>query len=57
MGRQYKDRFSEASKESGEKSGFVCETCGSTLTKKQHESMIKKLTAGAALKEPAPFGP
>ncbi|NCO51975.1 MAG: hypothetical protein GW875_07740 [Deltaproteobacteria bacterium] len=65
MGREYVDRFSEASKESGEKSSFACETCGTVLTHKQHAEivkkhgtgMIRKITAGGVFKDPSPFGP
>ena len=57
MGRKYHDRFTDAIEESEDKSGYVCKTCGSHLTKEKHESMIKKLTSGVALHEAAPFGP
>lgn len=65
MGRAYTDRFSDAIKESGEKSSFACETCGSVLTHEQHaevikkhgEGMIKKITAGEVFKDPSPLGP
>ena len=55
--QEYKDRFTDAIKDSLDKPAPVCETCGSPLTKKQHQSMIQKLTAGPIMKEPAPFGP
>ncbi|MBE0499813.1 MAG: hypothetical protein IBX47_00095 [Desulfuromonadales bacterium] len=58
MGRKdFKDHFSEAVKESGEKSGYICKTCGTHLTKEQHEGLIKKMTAGVTLRDPSPFGP
>ncbi len=55
--KEFKDQFSEAIKESGEKSGYVCKTCGTLLTKEEHQTLIQKMTAGVTLKEPAPFGP
>ena len=58
MGRkEYHDRFTEAIQESEDKSGYVCKTCGTHLTKEEHQSLIQKMTAGVALHEPAPFGP
>lgn len=58
MGRkEYKDRFTDAIEESEDKSGYVCKTCGTHLTKKHGEGLIQKMTAGVSLHEPAPFGP
>mgnify|MGYP001279895458 CR=1 FL=1 len=57
MGSKYHDRFSDASDELKEKSGFVCETCGTKLDTKKHAGLIKKMTEAKTLKEPAPFGP
>lgn len=57
MGSKYHDRFSDASEELKEHSGFVCETCGTELDKKKHASLIKKMTDAKTLREPAPFGP
>jgi tRNA(Ile2) C34 agmatinyltransferase TiaS len=55
--KEFKDHFSEAITESGEKSGYICKTCGTHLTEKKHAGLIKKLTSGVTLREPAPFGP
>jgi len=57
MGSKYHDRFSEATEELKEKSGFVCETCGQDLDTKKHAGLIKRMTKGITLKDPAPFGP
>jgi len=59
MGSKYHDRFSDASDELTEKSGFVCETCGTKLDakNKKHAGLIKKMTDAKTLKEAAPFGP
>ncbi|PLY11594.1 MAG: hypothetical protein C0624_01830 [Desulfuromonas sp.] len=59
MGSKYHDRFSDASEELKEHSGFVCETCGTKLDAKdeKHAGLIKKMTEAKTLKEPAPFGP
>ena len=57
MGSKYHDRFTEASEELEEHSGFVCETCGTALDKKKHAGLIKRMITGKSLKEPAPFGP
>ena len=59
MGSKYHDRFSDASDELDKKSGFICETCGTPLDpkKEKHAGLIKKMTAGETLREPAPFGP
>lgn len=58
MGRkEYKDRFTEAFEELEDKSGYVCKTCGTHLTKEKKQSLIQKMTAGVSLHEPAPFGP
>lgn len=35
MSNKYSDRFTEASKELQDKSGFVCETCNTTYPKKK----------------------
>lgn len=35
MSTQYTDRFSEATEELEDKSGFVCETCNKTYDKEQ----------------------
>lgn len=55
--KEFRDQFSEAIEESGEKSGYICKTCGTHLSEEKHESLIKKMTSGAAFSEPAPFGP
>ena len=39
MAKKYSDRFSEATKELQEKSGFVCETCNKTYNK---DDAVKK---------------
>mgnify|MGYP001338131419 CR=1 FL=1 len=59
MGSKYHDRFSEASEELKEHSGYVCESCGSKLDPEnpKHATMIQKMTSGVTLREPAPFGP
>ena len=42
MATQYHDKFSEATKELQDKSGFVCETCNETYSK--HEAVKKDMT-------------
>lgn len=37
MTKEYKDRFSEGTKELEEKSAFICETCNTKYRKKQAE--------------------
>lgn len=37
MSDQYKDKFSDASKELKDKSGFVCESCKKTYSKEDAE--------------------
>lgn len=54
---EYRDRFSDAIKESGEKSGYICKTCGTHLTEEKHQSLIQRMTAGDTLKDASPFGP
>ena len=39
MSTKYSDRFSDATKELREKSGFVCETCNKTYSK---DEAVKK---------------
>lgn len=50
MSDKYKDRFSEASKESTEKSGYVCESCNTQYSK--DEAKKKDLSCcGRSLRE------
>lgn len=42
MSEEYKDRFSEATKEQGEKSAFVCETCNQKYSR--NVAKQKKMT-------------
>lgn len=58
MSTDYKDKFSEASSELQEKSGFVCETCKTPYRKK--DAVKKDMSCcGRTLKELAQesFGP
>lgn len=58
MSTNYKDKFSEASEELQDKSGFVCETCKTTYHKK--DAVKKDMSCcGRTLKElvQESFGP
>jgi hypothetical protein len=54
---EFRDRFSEASMEQQEKSGYVHHADAKPSTGKPLADLTRKLTSGIILKEPSPFGP
>ena len=54
---EFKDRFSAASLEQQEKSGYVHKSEDTHTTRRPRASLIKKITSGITLKDPSPFGP
>ncbi len=50
MSDKYKDKFSDASKELQDKSGFVCESCNKTYTKEDADKQDMSC-CGRTLKE------
>lgn len=49
---EFRDRFSDASLEQQEKSGYVHKS-----TSRPRASLTEKITSGITLKDPSPFGP
>ena len=54
---EFKDRFSAASLEQQEKSGYVHKSGDGLSTKRPRSSLTEKITSGITLKDPSPFGP
>ena len=54
---EFKDRFTDASMEQQEKSGYVHKSSDEQSTRRAHTSLIDKITSGITLKDPSPFGP
>ncbi len=54
---EFRDRFSDASLEQQEKSGYSHKSSAKPLTGRPRASLTEKITSGITLKDPSPFGP
>lgn len=54
---EFRDRFTEASMEQQDKSGYVHHAEVKQSADKSRKSLTQKITSGIILKEPSPFGP
>ena len=54
---EFRDRFSDASLEQQEKSGYVHNSGSKLSTSGPRASLTEKITSGITLKDPSPFGP
>ena len=55
--QEFRDRFSDASIEQQEKSGYIHKSNDTQPTKKPRASLTQKITSGISFKDPSPFGP
>ena len=55
--QEFRDRFSDASIEQQDKSGYVHRSNETVPTKKPRASLTQKITSGISFKDPSPFGP